>query len=624
MAMARARWHERLTMRQKLIFYVLIVLLPVILFSIVYLFQAQRILQEKAGQLTSKSLELSTSWMDETLRGAVRLSAVIESEPVTRNFLLDHQNIPLKQLDITDIMLIQDQLEKVLNNESRATSIWIYFPDTNEVISTRFGIYSVSDYIALDWLLSQSEDGRIRSWIYPDVTTPQNAGSLLDFTPARESGNQQISFVRSIPGFGTKEKPIIIGVGYLEYTIQDLLSEAAHKTQSSLMLLNDRGNVVLQAGNGMDNDWIGAPLQLNKWQGDSAYYIEKNRLITRSRSALTGWEMVSVDPLSEYMGGMKLLNWLTIVFSLSAVIIALWMGRSLIRGIHVPLKQLLLAMKKVESGDLTARVAFTQNDEFGIMANGFNRMVEMQDHLIRTGYKERIARQTAELSYLTDQINPHFLYNTLGALYSMAKRVDDTLAESLLAMSRLFRSSLNQGKSMKSVQETVEQITNYIRLLNIRNSDKYRLELYVEPGSERIQIPSLIVQPIVENSVKHGLELLPGQGVIRISFTLLTSQLLVAISDNGIGIPDEQLNLLRSSVQDFKANDEAFHEIRADEAVSDGIEGSGYALKNIYRRLQLKYGQDFIFYIDSQEGKGTHLTLRIPREEDENEAVDRG
>lgn len=624
MAKTRFRWSGRFTMRQKLILYVLLVLLPVILFSVVYLFQAQRILQDKAGQLMSKSLELSTSWMDETLKGAARLSALVESHYVTRNFLLDHQTVPISEQDVLDITEIQLQLDNILKNEARATSIWIYFPSANEVISTRFGIYKVSDYKALDWLLSQSKDAGIRTWIYPDETVPLHTGTLLDFTQQKESGNRQISFVRSVPGFGTKDKPVIIGVGYLEYTIQDLLSEAAGKTKTSLVLLNDRGNEVLRAGSGIGDEFIPSGARLVEWEQGREYAVHSDWLETRSRSALTGWQIVSVAPLSEYMGGLKLLNLLTFALGLSALIVALWLGRSLTRGFHVPLKQLMTEMKKVESGDLSARFSHDANDEFGKVAGGFNRMVETQDHLIRTVYQERIARQDAELSYLTDQINPHFLYNTLAALYAMAKRVDTTLAQALMAMSKLFRASLNQGNKMISVEATVEQITNYVQLLNIRNPDKYRLELYVDPGAETYPIPSLIVQPIVENAVKHGLELLPKQGVIRISVTLLSAHVLIAVSDNGVGMPEARLNRLREFIQDFKAGDDEWPGRMAGSSSPEGIDGSGYALKNIYRRLQLKYGHAFVFHVESREDQGTHLTIRIPREDECHEAADRG
>lgn len=585
-------------------------------FLFIFLQQAQQILEEKAGGQMSKSLELSISWLDETLLGAVRLSAVIESEPLTRNFLLDHQQISLTEQDALDIMAFQNQLDNILKTESRATSIWIYFPYTNEVISTRFGIYKATDHIALNWMLKQSDEGRFKYWIYPDATHSMPAGSLLDLTPARESGNQQITFVRSVPGIGMQHMPVIIGVGYLEYTILDLLGEAAKKAESSLMLFNEHGNEVLRTGD-MIGKYLGIKPSLLNQQKEN-YYIDKDWLVARSQSKLTGWSIVSVAPLKDFMGGLQLLSTLTYVYGFIAIFLALWMGHLLIQSVHVPLKQLLTEMKKVEAGDLSARVKYVQTDEFGVVAEGFNQMVETQDQLIRTGYQERIARQQAELSYLTNQINPHFLYNTLGALYSMAKRVDKHLANSLMVMSKLFRASLNQGENTRSVVETIEHIAHYIHLLNIRTPDKYHLDVYMEPGSEQFQIPSLIVQPIVENAVKHGLETISRQGVIRINFTLLRSNLLISISDNGVGMSDDQLNKLRQFIQNFHAMEGLYNDLGAKEA-KDGFEGSGYALKNIYRRLQLKYGQNFVFSIESSEGKGTHITIRIPKGDGNND-----
>lgn len=611
-----------LTVKEKLVVFTLSMLVPVLLFSYLYLLQSQRILEEKAGNLNNESLELSTSWMDEVLRGAVRVSSFVESDTKLRNFLLEHQEKSLFAESILNIREIQQRLEDILATESRATSIWVYFPQHNEVISTQFGVYEVHDYVALDWLKGQSAGGHIRSWIYPDDTVLPRAGSLLDFTMLKGNGSLQISFTRSVPGFGTKELPVIVGVGYLEYTLQDLVIEAAKKTKTSLILRNQNGHSVLETGSYIA-DYLGEYVTdaIVKPSG-KPYAIQGRWLVTTSESKLTGWQVVSIAPLDKYMGELKLLNGLTTALTLTAFVLAIWAAGVLTRGVHQPLLQLLGAMKLFETGDMSARVAYDRRDEFGKMAEGFNRMAETQENLIRTVYQERIAKQEAEMNYLTAQINPHFLYNTLGALYSMAKRVNEPLAQSLLAMSRLFRLSLNEGKDTITVRDTMEHITNYMVLLNIRNPGKYRTDIYVEPGAESFHIPTLIVQPLVENAVKHGLELVPGQGIVRVAVTLLKRDLMIMVTDSGSGMSAEQLERLRETMTGNR------HETYAEQARngpdSDEIRGSGYALRNIYRRLQLKYHTQFLFQIDSAPGKGTVATIRIPRKDNDDETAGRG
>jgi two-component system sensor histidine kinase YesM len=408
---------------------------------------------------------------------------------------------------------------------------------------------------------------------------------------------------------GTEEFPVIVGVGYLEYTLQDLFNEVSHLTKTSLLLLDGSGQLVDSQSPAREQPVsIDAVMRhLKQHQGrNSPYFIFDHQLVAASQSKLTGWQIIAVAPLNNYMGGIQRLNWLTVCFTLSALLFALVTARSLTKGFHLPLKQLLMGMKRVETGDLSVRIPDNRSDEFSRLAKGFNRMAETQNHLIRTVYQERIAKQQAEMSYLTSQINPHFLYNTLGALYAMAKRVDATLAESLLAMSRLFRLSLNKGRELITVEESMELIRNYIQLLNIRNPGKYKLETYIEPGAEKQFMPRLVIQPIVENSVKHGLELLPSLGLIRIQVTLLQSHLLIMISDNGIGMSVETVARLYESLD----CEEQPYAMPPD--MPDDVNGSGYALRNIYRRLKLQFDENFTFRIDSAPNEGTTVTLKIP------------
>lgn len=607
--------YRTLTVHNKLILFALFMLIPVLLFSVIYLKQSQRILESRAGNLIAESLGLSLYWMDEMLDGAVRISVAVEADSMVRDFLLKHKETPVSQESSIKVRELQNRLTEILQSENRATSIWIYLPATNEVVSTKYGLYSLQDYEAFNWLKSLNESGNYRAWIYPDAKYGKYVGGLMDL--GGNNGNTHVSFTRALPTTLSSPHPVIFGVGYLEFTLQDILMEVAQKTKTSLYLFDKNGQLVQQTEDRLPVDLSVADLYSSDRKSpkpSSDYTIVKGEwLIASAESKQTGWTLVSAAPLDYYMVDLKLLNQLTLVFTIIAIIFAIVTVRSLTRGIHAPISELLTAMKRMESGDLSVRLVYDRDDEFKRMANGFNRLVETQDTLIRTVYQERIAKQQAEMNFLTAQINPHFLYNTLGALYSLAKRVDDTLAKSILAMSLLFRLSLNKGREMVTVKDSIDLLTNYMHLLNIRHPDKYKLETYVEPSAESERIPTLMLQPIVENAVKHGLEMLPHPGTIRVTVTLLLSSLLIMISDNGIGIKPEALEKMRLAMKDNSNLDSDWR--RAEEEQEERAEaGSGYALSNIYRRLWLKYGKQFVFQIDSELNKGTTVTIRIPRE----------
>lgn len=616
-----SRWRLRyraLSVRDKLALYALLMLMPVLIFSAIYLKQSQRILESRAGGLITQSLSLSMSWMDELLSGAVRISAAVEADSAVRDFLLKHKETPLSNESLLTIRQLQNRLTDLLRSENRAPSVWLYFPHSNEVLSTQYGYYKVNDYDALHWLQEQNINEQLRVWVYPDVTNKRNAGSLMDLGGG--NGAPYVSFTRVLPLASDADYPIMIGVGYIEYTLEDIIVEFSQKTKTALYMFNKNGQMVLKTEEAlpsaiMPEGLIRAERPTKEQERSYTISDDGKWLIASSTSGLTGWTLVSAAPLDSYMGDLKLLNRLTIGFTLIAIFLAVMTIRSLTRSIHVPLRELLQAMKRMEAGDLSVRLEFNREDEFKRVANGFNRMVMTQDTLIRSVYQERIAKQQAEMSFLTSQINPHFLYNTLGALYSMAKRVDESLATSLLAISRMFRLSLNKGKELVTVKDSIDLITNYLHLLHIRNPHKYKLETYVEPSAEQERIPTLMLQPIVENAVKHGLELSPHTGTIRVSVTLLSTSLLIMISDNGVGLAPDELERVRKAMKEDEMPVRDLREAAAAQEDWTGSgAGSGYALHNIYRRLQLMYGNRFTFQIDSEWNKGTTVSIRIPRE----------
>lgn len=592
--------HRPLTVKTKLIAYTMLVLIPVILFCLVYQQEAERILKEKAGTLIVETVGLSTSWLDEALSGAVRISSAVSSDSLIRQYILNQQGMLPQYEDVIFTREAANRLTEILNTETRVTSVWIYLPEQKRVLSTEYGFYSVeSGFLPMKWLNDKILKDEMQAWIFP-TDQVKGAEGLLDLTGLGKTPSQ-VTFVRVIPGAGTEDNPVYVGTTYDKFTVDSLLQEVSQKTKSSIFLMDQSNQLVNRIG---QEDGVH---DLKLAGRNESYIFDEKNLWTYSTSELTGWKIVARAPIKNYMGGLSLLNGLIYSFLFIVIVLSLISVRALTKGFHSPLKQLLNTFKRFEEGDLTARMAYEKPDEFGLVADSFNQMASTQEHLITTVYEERIAKQQAELNFLSSQINPHFLYNTLAALYSMAKKVDSTLATALISMSRLFRFSLSDGKDMITIKESIEHIQYYIHLLNIRNPGKYVLDLYAEPEAMDFVIPKLIIQPLVENSVKHGIKPFQKRGVISISVTALSSHLLIMVSDNGIGMSKEELTKLRNKLKSNAPYEQPY--------TSDGTAGTGYALINIYKRLHLKYDGNFQFTIDSSPGKGTTVTYRLNKEE---------
>lgn len=266
-----------------------------------------------------------------------------------------------------------------------------------------------------------------------------------------------------------------------------------------------------------------------------------------------------------------------------------------------PLRKLSEAITEVSSGDFEQQVEITTHDEIGEVAQCFNRMVCSIKELIEQNYVITLQEKESELAALQAQINPHFLYNTLDSLYWQAMEMEsEELAESILALSQLFRLVLGQGKSEVTVGHEIELVSRYLQIQKMRFTKRLDYSIEVDPAVSRAKIPKLILQPFVENAIVHGFENMDVPCRLTVSGQLVGGQICFQIRDTGVGMRQDQID--------------AIWEQEPDQYRKQRI--GRYAIKNIRERLQRKYQDCFILDIQSEVGKGTVVTLIVPYEED--------
>lgn len=270
------------------------------------------------------------------------------------------------------------------------------------------------------------------------------------------------------------------------------------------------------------------------------------------------------------------------------------------RVVTVPLKKLQEGMNQFKKGDFNQKLTVAAHDEVGQAMDCFNDMVDEIRELVNRNYIMALKEKESELAALQAQINPHFLYNTLDALYWQAQNMDnEDLAEDILALSNLFRMVLSQGKGIISVQEETALITEYLHVQKMRFERKMDYEIQVDEEISEFEIPKLVLQPFVENAIVHGFEKQTDCCKITVSGCKEGKYLKFVIKDTGIGMSQEQIaNIFTEDVQERYS----------------GQRVGRYAVKNVKERLQLKYHDDFVLAIESREGKGTAVTIKIPCE----------
>ena len=266
-----------------------------------------------------------------------------------------------------------------------------------------------------------------------------------------------------------------------------------------------------------------------------------------------------------------------------------------------PLRKLTVAINEVSNGDFEQQVEVMTHDEVGEVAECFNSMVHAIRNLINENYVIKLQEKESELAALQAQINPHFLYNTLDSLYWQAVEADnEEIAESILALSQLFRLVLSQGKREVSVGQEAELVSRYLQIQKMRFSKRLEYRVEMDDEIKKAKIPKLILQPFVENAIVHGFENISTPCELTVTGKIEKGKIRFEIADTGIGMRQDQID-----------------EIWEEEPVQYRKQRIGrYAIKNIKERLQRKYGDEFSLEIQSEVGKGTRVILMVPYEED--------
>ena len=273
------------------------------------------------------------------------------------------------------------------------------------------------------------------------------------------------------------------------------------------------------------------------------------------------------------------------------------------KHIIVPLFQLKEDFEKLQSGDLEQIDFENRMDEIGVLQRSYNEMIVRLQELIDKVYNAEIQKKEAELKALTSQINPHFLYNTLDSIHWEAiMNKDGEVADQILALSDVYRYVLSHGREYITFQEEIDFQKRYMYLMKKRYVDRVTWEYTIEKGLERKHIPKLIIQPLIENAIIHGIEPLVRGGVVTLEIRKQQENILIHISDTGMGFPEDTI----------MSNNEI-----------EQLSGS-FALKNINRRLSRYYPREYLFEIRSIRKEGCDVRILIPdKEGKENENDDR-
>jgi len=321
---------------------------------------------------------------------------------------------------------------------------------------------------------------------------------------------------------------------------------------------------------------------------------EGKKLITIKTVNYTNWKVVAVAYMSEISDFKKTSNnfigWILFV----CIILIIFIFGFISAKISHPIKQLEESMKRVEAGEFNIYIDVKGEDEVERLATAFNLMISKVRYLMGQIVIEQEAKRKSELDALQAQINPHFLYNTLDSIVWMAENnKSEGVITMVTSLAKLFRISISRGKNIITVGEEIEHAKNYLIIQKIRYKNKFKFEIIVQKEALEYKTIKLILQPLIENSIYHGIEYMVDEGFIKISVSITKGKLLYEVCDNGLGIEPEKLKHLLE------------YRVRTDS-------GSGVGVKNVHERIQLRYGMEFGLEIQSEIEEGTTIKIWLP------------
>jgi two-component system sensor histidine kinase YesM len=253
-------------------------------------------------------------------------------------------------------------------------------------------------------------------------------------------------------------------------------------------------------------------------------------------------------------------------------------------------------MKKVEQSDYfrMEEVELLASREVEALTKRFNRMMRKIGELMENVIAEQNAQRKSELKALQNQINPHFLYNTLDSILWMIENQRNSEAgQMVVALARLFRIGISNGNEVIPLREELEHVRNYLLIQSIRYADSFEYSFETEPAALDTDTMKLILQPIVENCIYHGLKNKIDKGRININVSLEEDCLVLKVSDNGYGMRQEKIDELYGSFE-------------------DGVASNSVGLKNIFQRVMIYYGGRAEMLIESELDEGTTITIKEP------------
>ncbi|MEH7481066.1 sensor histidine kinase [Neobacillus drentensis] len=542
-------------------------------------------LEKNAEEYNLQLTKQVTENIDYYIRYMDDISSIVQNNPSFQQYFSLKENLIKKEDQETKVI---ELFKSFVNARNDIVSIFV-FGYNGQVLKSDPKV-KIKDYIKIenqDWYLAAKEsDGK-------PVVSSSHVQTFVN------NPRWVVSLSKELHSTDSHERKGILLIDLNYKIISEICKKVQLGSKGYIFIVDKQGNIVYHPQqqliySRLKKEMI--PKVLNA-QGKS-FVVDQDgerKLYTITTSDLTGWRVVSVTNVNDMIMDGKETKKFFLMMILISIFLSLLIAIVISTKISRPIKQLELSMKQVETGNFDIKLDIIYNHEVGRLSKSFNMMTRKIKALMQQVVEEQKALRKSEIKALQSQINPHFLYNTLDSIIWMAEsNRNEEVIDMTSSLAKLFRISLNKGEETIPISGEIEHVKNYLLIQKMRYSNKLDFIIDVDPAIMSYQTIKLILQPIVENAIYHGIKNKTGKGLIRILGKEMEGKILFQVVDNGVGMDSKQ-------IKNMYSDEHRKHS-----------KGNGVGVKNVHERLQIYYGQDFGVSFESEVDRGTTVSIWMP------------
>jgi len=570
------------------LFFILVVIVPVIIICTIILSVYR---SDIVGQNTERSLQTSQAVTYSVNQEISQMVGLFASIGVDQDVIQAVNNV----YSLTGIEK-QNAIEglKILIEKYTASV-------SGRVLSVNFFFNDKTSYSYLKNMLLDESAIRRQTW-YTDVLSKPNIVRFLGMQPNGLYGHYSpymmtAALAPSDPNLLSKLEMIVFA---FESGAFDHILQVRDNMESILHIISSKGeiiasNTIVERGSLIPSNWLKEIGILHKGSFADNSGVNK-KLITYAKVDHADWYIVQIIPYKDLLanyGNVTSFVWLlAILIILAFIVISFYF----VSNFTEPIRELLRQMVRVTGGDLHARYTGSGSLEMVRLGHSFNLMTEQVVELIAQHEKQEVEKRKAEFAALQSQINPHFLINTLNSIKFMALiSKADNIRNMTHSLTRLLASSFNRGGLLIKIEEEIDHLKHYLHIMEIRFGRPILTEWYIDPEANHYYLLKLLLQPILENSIIHGIKDMDSQGKITVAMHIANRELVIIIADNGTGMSDELMTHMASPDE---------------RELADSFSGMGN--KNVHKRIQLHYGTKYGLQYKPNTPRGTKVLITLP------------